>query len=196
MKQLAATIFLILCSQIAGAQGNPRAAVTLDLTGNWVAIINEDWRYRMVTPKKGDFGGVSLNPEGRKIANAWDPAKDEAAGEQCKAYGAPGLMRMPGRLRISWQDDQTLKMEADSGEQVRLLHFDSSEAPGSAWQGFSKATWERVPVGFGVAPLGALKVVTTRMKSGYLRRNGAPYSANTVLCSARLAFDSLFDAAP
>jgi len=158
-----------------------KAAAFYDITGDWVAVVTEDWRYRMFTPKKGDFGGISLNPEGRKLANAWDPGKDEAAGEQCKAYGAPGLMRMPGRLRISWQDDQTLKIESDSGEQVRLLHFDSSDTPGTAWQGVSKASWERVPVGFGVAPIGSLKVVTTRMKPGYLRRNGVPYSAGATL---------------
>jgi hypothetical protein len=158
-----------------------KAAAFYDITGEWVAVVTEDWRYRMITPKKGDFGGISLNAEGRKLANAWDPGTDETAGEQCKAYGAPGLMRMPGRLRIAWQDDQTLKIESDSGEQVRLLHFDSSEAAGTVWQGVSKASWERVPVGFGVPPLGSLKVVTTRMKPGYLRRNGVPYSAGTTL---------------
>src|SRR5450432_2301216 len=87
-----------------------KAAAFYDITGEWVAVVTEDWRYRMITPKKGDFGGISLNAEGRKLANAWDPGTDETAGEQCKAYGAPGLMRMPGRLRISWQDDQTLKI--------------------------------------------------------------------------------------
>src|SRR5882672_3703777 len=94
-----------------------------DITGNWVSVVTEDWRWRMLTPAKGDFTSIPLNPEGRKLTEAWDPAKDEAAGNQCKAYGAPGVMRLPTRLRITWQDDSTLKVETDEGTQTRLFHF-------------------------------------------------------------------------
>jgi hypothetical protein len=135
----------------------------------------------MVTPLKGDYTGVPLNEQGRKLADAWDPAKDEAAGEQCKSYGAPNLMRVPGRLHITWQDDQTLKIEADAGQQNRVLHFAAAGDQASNWQGFSKAVWEMVPVGRGVTPIGSLKVVTTHLKPGYLRKNGVPYSANATL---------------
>jgi hypothetical protein len=158
-----------------------KAAALYDITGYWVSVVSEDWRYRMVTPLKGDYNGILLNPAGRKIAGAWDPAKDEAAGEQCKSYGAPAIMRVPGRLRISWQDDNTLRIDADNGEQSRLLHFDSAESGGGDWQGYSKASWEVVPAGRGGAPIGSLKVVTTRLRSGYLRKNGVPYSANATL---------------
>jgi hypothetical protein len=50
---------------------------------------------------RGDYESVPIGPAGRKIAEAWDPAKDEAAGEQCKAYGAAGIMRTPTRLHIT-----------------------------------------------------------------------------------------------
>lgn len=168
-----------------GAPEPPRTAkagALYDITGYWVSVVTEDWRFRMVTPPKGDYTGVMLNEQGRKLADAWDPAKDEAAGEQCKSYGAPALMRVPGRLHITWQDEQTLKMESDSGGQTRLLYFspDANE-PGGGWQGFSKAVWEMIPVGRGVTPVGSLKVVTTHLKRGYLRKNGVPYSANTTL---------------
>jgi len=86
----------------------------IDLTGYWVSIVSEDWRFRMIAAPKGDFAGVPLNPAGQKIAKEWDPAKDEAAGNQCKAYGAAGLMRLPTRLHITWQDDNTLKIETDA----------------------------------------------------------------------------------
>jgi len=152
-----------------------------DIIGYWVSVVSEDWRFRMMTPRKGDYTGITLNPEGRKIADAWEPAKDEAAGEQCKSYGAPSIMRVPGRLHITWQDDQTLKIETDAGQQTRVLHFDSAESPAGTWQGYSKAMWEMVPVGRGVTPVGSLKVVTTRLKPGYLRKNGVPYSANATL---------------
>jgi hypothetical protein len=158
-----------------------KAGALYDITGYWVSVVTEDWRFRMITPPKGDYTGITLNAEGRKVADAWDPARDEAAGEQCKSYGAPSIMRVPGRLHVTWQDDQTLRIETDSGQQSRLLHFDSSESSGGTWQGSSKAMWELVPVGRGVTPVGSLKVVTTKLKPGYLRKNGAPYSANAVL---------------
>ena len=41
--------------------------------------------------------------------------------------------------------------------------------------------WEAVPAGRGEKPIGSLKVVTTQMRPGYLRKNGVPYSANAVL---------------
>jgi hypothetical protein len=166
-----------------GAQA-PRTAKTAalyDITGYWVSVVTEDWRLRMVTPPKGDYTGIALNAEGRKLAGAWDPSKDEAAGEQCRSYGAPSIMRVPGRLHITWQDDQTLKIEADAGRQTRLLYFGPAQDSGGGWQGVSKAVWEMIPVGRGAAPVGSLKVVTTGLKPGYLRRNGVPYSANAVL---------------
>lgn len=170
----------------AGPPPNAKAAAPVDLTGYWVALVTEDWRYRMTLPPKGDYSGVPLNAEGRKAADAWDPTKDEAAGEQCRAYGAAGLMRIPTRLHISWQDDETLKVEADAGTQTRLFHFKPAENQGGDWQGVSQASWDRqpTPMGFGRGgppPGGALKVVTTKMKPGYLRRNGVPYSASAVL---------------
>ena len=176
-----------------------KAAAPIDLTGYWVSIITEDWRWRMVTPGKGDYASIPLKPEGVKAADAWDPAKDEAAGEQCRSYGAPALMRIPGRLHLTWQDDNTLKVEADAGTQTRLLHFGDWKSPGGepTWQGDSVARWEaaRGPGGsFGPGvqdgaaesgpprpKFGDLKVVTTNLKPGYLRKNGPPYSASAVL---------------
>src|ERR1700748_2897663 len=96
----------------------PKANAPEDITGYWVSIVTEDWRFRMVTPAKGDYASLPLNPEGRKVADAWDPAKDEAAGEQCKSYGAPGLMRVPGRVHITWQDDEAVKIENDGGNET------------------------------------------------------------------------------
>jgi len=165
-----------------------------DLTGYWVSIVTEDWRWRMVTPAKGDYTSVPLNQEGRKVADTWDPDKDTAAGLQCRSYGAAGLMRVPGRVHITWQDDNTLKVETDAGTQTRLFHFNAKMPANMAasWQGYSDATWDGLrlaPVrrgsGASSAPPqalgGALKVVTTDLKPGYLRKNGVPYSAGTVL---------------
>jgi hypothetical protein len=171
-----------------------KQAAPVDLTGYWVSVVTEDWRWRMVTPIKGDFASIPLNAEGRKIGLAWDPAKDEAAGEQCKAYGAAAIMRVPGRLHITWEDDNTLKVETDAGTQTRLLHFTGTppQPPKPGWQGYSAANWERPVRGAGAPQVGlgatregnqgrSLEVVTPQMRPGYLRKNGPPYSGNTVL---------------
>lgn len=170
-----------------------RAGALIDLTGNWVPIISQDWRWRMITPPKGDYASVPLNPNGRKVADAWDLAKDNAAGEQCKAFGAPSIMRVPGRMRISWQDDMTLKLEFDAGRQERLLRFSPPNTPPlmangeRTAQGFSTANWfkQRQRRGFGgfQGPTegGSLTVNTSNLKSGYLRKNGVPYSETTQL---------------
>ncbi len=176
-----------LHAQRAGVRGGPepprigKTGELYDLTGYWVSVVTEDWRHRMVTPPKGDYTGVVLNDAGRKVADAWDAAKDQAAGEQCRAYGAPGIMRLPGRLQITWQDDRTLKVEADAGTQTRLLYFGTTDNQGGGWQGLSQASWEVLPGARGQSTVGSLRVVTTRMKPGYLRKNGVPYSANAVL---------------
>ena len=169
-----------------GPPPSPKAAAPVDLTGYWVSVVTEDWRFRMVTPAKGDYQSVPMNAEGLKVANAWDPAKDEAAGEQCKYYGAGAVMRNPGMLHITWQDDNTLRVEIDAGTQTRLLHFGDWKAQSgeATWQGDSVAQWETPRAGRGPATppkSGNLKVVTTHMKAAYLRKNGVPYSANAVL---------------
>ena len=167
----------------------PKAAAPTDLTGYWVAVVVEDWRYRMLPPAKfeqtpalGARVNLPMNAEARKIALAWDPAKDEAAGEQCRAYGAPNLMRIPGRIHITWQDDQTLKLESDAGTQTRLLEFGATKNPGGGWQGVSTAAWEMAGGGRGGPILsGSLNIVTSKLKPGYLQKNGIPYSASATL---------------
>jgi hypothetical protein len=166
----------------AGPPPNPKAAAPIDLTGYWVSIITEDWRYRMVTPAPGDYQGVPMTMAAVKIADAWDPAKDEAAGEQCKSYGAPAILRVPEHLHITWQDDNTLHLDTDAGKQTRLFHFgDRKDAEGGAsLQGDSVAEWEIQRAG--PRPVGgSLKVTTTHLKAGYLRKNGVPYSENANL---------------
>src|SRR6516164_3729580 len=127
-----------------GAAATPRASAPIDLNGYWVSIVNEDWRFRMVTPAPGDYQGVPMTAESRKVADAWDPAKDEAAGEQCKSYGAPALLRVPEHLHITWQDGRTLRLDTDSGTQTRLYHFGEWKAPAGppTLQGDSVAAWE------------------------------------------------------
>ena len=183
-----ALLLAVLSTPLSAQRGQPaRAAAPVDLAGYWVTVVTEDWRYRMVTPARGDHPSVPLNAAGNALANNWDPAKDEAGGEQCRAYGAAGVMRLPGRIHVTWQDDTTLKIETEEGTQTRLLKFGPRSTDATvSFQGDSAAEWEfaggRGGRGGGPRPPGGnLKVVTTKMKPGYLQKNGVPYSANAVL---------------
>jgi hypothetical protein len=121
-----------------------RALAPIDLSGYYVSVVTEDWRWRMVTPQKGDYLSVPISAEGRRVADTWDITKDDAAGNQCKAFGIGGLIRQPGRMHVTWQDDNTLKIDFDAGTQTRMLHFDKAAAATGqrTWQGFSSAQWE------------------------------------------------------
>jgi hypothetical protein len=138
----------------------------------------------MMTPAKGDYPSIPLNAEGRKVADAWDPAKDEAAGNQCKAYGAGAIMRVAGRFRITWENDNTLRVDSDEGNQSRVFRFGRTPPSngGATWQGDSTAQWEYAGGRRGEGNRGgSLKVVTTHLKPGYLQKNGVPYGANAVV---------------
>ena len=141
-----AAVFVPLAALLAQAPGgqSPQARAPIDLTGYWVSVITEEWRWRMMTPPKGDFSSIPLNAEGQRVAQAWDLAKDIAEGNQCRPFGAGGIMRMPGRLHITWQDPNTLKIETDAGTQTRLLPFGNPERPAAerTWQGRSAAQWD------------------------------------------------------
>ena len=175
-----------------------RAAAPMDLTGNWVSVVTEDWHNRMVTPQKGDYESVPLNEEGRRVADTWNLTADNAAGLQCKSYGIGNIMRQPGRLRITWENDDTLKIEFDAGMQTRLLHFGNAGPADreATWQGHSTAAWEMPARGSdnfaGLGDLGragdrwvprggSLRVSTTGFRAGYLRTNGVPYSENATI---------------
>lgn len=178
-----ATLIALGIARSAGQSvpASAKASAPADMTGYWVAFVTEDWRFRMVTPRKGDYQAVPLTDQARKVADVWNPEADEAAGNQCKAYGAGAIMRVPGRFHITWQDDNTLRVDSDAGMQTRLFHFNMQPSPPGerTWQGVSAAQWQEP----------ALKVATSNLRSGYLRKNGVPYSENA-------AVTEYFDVAP
>lgn len=181
-----------------GAATSARDSAPIDLTGHWVSYVTENWRYRMVTPPKGEYRRIPVSPAAVPLINAWDPAADQRAGNQCKSYGAGNIMNVPGRLHITWQDADTLRLDTDAGTQTRLFRFRLREAsagqaspraaaPGTrSWQGESRASWER---GAGASGGGSLRVVTSNLRAGYLRKNGVPYSE-------RATVSEHFDLAP
>jgi hypothetical protein len=195
-RTLLTTLALAFAAPTLAQPGPPQAAPTtpregapIDLTGQWVAIVNEDWRWRMITPPKGDYASVPLNDEGRRVADQWTEAQDGA----CEAYGAAALLRMPTRLRIRWQGDATLAIETDAGQQTRTLAFGpAAPAAAASLQGQTSVKWVTPPRpaggpglagagGGGARAGGYLEARTTNLTGGWLRRNGVPYSADAVV---------------
>ena len=170
----------------AQTPASARDAAPIDVTGNWVSYVTENWRYRMVTPPKGEYRRIPSSPAALPLINGWDPAADEKAGLQCKSYGAAAIMNVPGRVRITWQDANTLRLDTDAGTQTRRFHFSAAPTKPAAatWQGESSARWER-----GTSGGGSLRVVTSNLRAGYLRKNGVPYSE-------RATVTEHFDVAP
>jgi hypothetical protein len=155
-----------------GAQppaADARSAAPIDLEGYWVSVVTEDWRWRMVTPAKGDYASVPLNGEGIRVADQWEPDLEQ---NSCLPFGAPNVMRMPIRVRLEWTGPDTLRLETDHGRQMRELRFGAAdEAVEPSRQGRSAAAWDG----------SALKVETMHLLPGWLRRNGVPYSASTAM---------------
>ena len=154
----------------------------------------------MVTPPKGDYASVPLNPEGRKAADAWDLRR-----QRRRASAAPLVPPADAHAdagRISWQDDNTLKVETDAGQQMRLFEFETSAPSGTVtrtagllpaertWQGVSAAQWfrQRSRAGWGsaVGPAAGRqpRAVTRHMRAGYLRKNGVPDSEDAIVTEA------------
>ena len=209
---------LLLTSAASRGQGQvaqPRAPgsssrdlAPIDLTGYWVSVVTEDWRYRMVMPVKGDYGSVPLNANGRREADKWTP--DQAG--RCEAFGAGAVMRAPGRVHITWENDSTLRIDTEAGNQTRrILLGQTASAPQAAaapsWQGTSAAAWDGPPDVIDVLRTGGfdrldngmgaaarrmvwtpLKVVTTNLRPGWLRANGVPYSAQAVVTEHFMRF--------
>ena len=105
MRTLVLALALFAITTAASAQGRggapaappaPRVGAPIDLTGYWVAVISEDWRWRMVTPARGDVASIPLNPKGFADANAWDPARDTASrqlhGQMASEYARRARM--------------------------------------------------------------------------------------------------------
>lgn len=179
----------VACAGIVAAQFGPpppdtrsaRERALIDLTGQWVAVVTEDWRWRMITPPIGDAASIPLNAQGRAVTAAWDLERDRREGNFCKAYGPPGGIRQPTRLRIDWESDDTLRLQFDAGNQTRRLHFTPQPPRARSLQGDSEAKWFRQTQSRGVFASrtpptgGALHVRTTNLAPGYLRPNGVPY---------------------
>lgn len=200
---LSGTLMALSISAQSQSESIYQQFAPIDLTGSWVSVVTEDWHIRMITPPVGNFDGLPLTERAQEVARDIDLEQIENSGQACQAYGAGRIMREPGRLRISWADGDTLRIDTDAGEQTRLLHFDNIPAPGApSLQGLSIAQWqyaggfdpERALLNSGQVGSrglirgpsmemmgGKLYVETSNLSPGMLRKNGVPYSGEAEL---------------
>ena len=160
-----------------------RAAAPFNPEGYWVSLITNNWRFRMVPAAKGDYAVIPISAAGKKLADAWDPAQDEATKNECKHYGAASIMYQPTRLHITWQDDNTLRMDTDAGTQTRVFRFQKPTTPPGkrTWQGDSLAVWKARRANNAAPSARFLEVTTSNMLAGYLRKNGVPYGESATV---------------
>ena len=55
----------------------------VDLTGYWVSLVTEDWRYRMLNAPKGDYYSLPLNAEGKRVADTCTRCSGKACIPHC-----------------------------------------------------------------------------------------------------------------
>jgi hypothetical protein len=147
-----------------------------DLAGGWIAKPHEDLPERGQGPEIGDYTGMPINDAARMKADAWDSQRWEMIEHECTEHPADYGPRGPANMRV-WADMdpftkgiRTWHMELMYMLPLRSFYMDGRPHPSKyaphTWQGFSTAEWEG----------DKLKVTTTHLKEGWIRRNGLPRS--------------------
>jgi hypothetical protein len=193
-------VLAVLAALSAGGILDGADAVRPDLPGRWAPRFHEDGPERIGLqgprawgdlskgakapnegPELGDYAGLPLNDAGRLRAESWDASILTLPEHQCKPHPAPYAFRGPNDLRITAETDPVSHQITDyviTGTYLgvkRTVWLDGRTHPpeyaAHTWGGFSTGTWQG----------NKLKVVTTHIKAGWLRRNGIPHSDEVVL---------------
>jgi hypothetical protein len=153
----------------------------MDLAGSWGQRFHEDLPERGAGPDIGDYLGLPINDAARLRADSWDAAKWTMPERQCEPHPADYAPRGPASMRISSTIDP-VSQDVTSWHTTlmwmlprRTLYMDGRAHPSPnaqhSWQGFSTGEWEG----------DMLKVTTTHLKEGWVRRNGVPRSDKATL---------------
>jgi hypothetical protein len=152
-----------------------------DLSGMWAQRFHEDLPERGAGPEIGDYTGLPINDAARLRADSWDASKWTVPERQCEPHPADYGPRGPASLRITStvdpvsQDVIAWSVTVMWSLQQRTIYMDGRPHPPAiaqhSWQGFSTGEWEG----------DMLKVTTTHLKEGWVRRNGLPRSDKAVL---------------
>jgi hypothetical protein len=157
------------------------AEAQIDLAGMWGQRFHEDSPERGGGPEIGDYTGLPVNDAARLRADSWTASKWTMPERQCEPHPADYGPRGPASLRIESVVDPISQDVAEWHVTImwqlqrRIIYMDGRPHPSAhaqhSWQGFSTGEWEN----------GMLKVTTTHLKEGWVRRNGLPRSDKATL---------------
>ena len=162
-------VVAMLASVTAWAQGPARAQIPPDISGEWRLDNNE--QDTTAQPPLGDYLGIPFNDAGRQRADTTAESIWGTPEYQCRPHSAPHQWRGLGGARIlKEQDPLTRNVSVYHVQFMRSLDrpifMDGRPRPPAyaphTWTGFSTGEW----VG------NTLKVTTTHLKDGYLKRGG------------------------
>jgi len=170
--------FMLMCFA-ALAPWPVRAQV--ELSGQWRQKMQEDWPERSPGPHIGDYTGMPINDEDRMRGDTWDAEKWVMVEHQCQPHPSDYAPRGPANLRI-WSDTDRLTQGIKEWHLTtswmlahRVIYMDGRPHPPEwaphTWQGFSTGEWEG----------DALKITTTHLREGWVRRNGLARSEKATM---------------
>src|ERR1700690_1979787 len=180
--------FLLFCAALISGP----AFAQVDLAGLWGQKMHEDFPERLGGPEIGDYTGMPINDQARMRADSWDAQKWEMLEHECQPHPADYAPRGPADMRIRSEIDPFTQAIVAWHATLRFMltqrniYMDKRPHPTEnaphTWQGFSTGEWEG----------DMLKVTTTHLKEGWLRRNGLPRSEKATLIEYFIRHDNYF----
>lgn len=165
---------------MAAAMLSAPALAQINLAGQWSGFYHEDEPDRLPGPELGDYGGLPINAANRMRARAWSAAILSLPHYQCRVHPVDYASSF-AQIRI-WEtvDPRTQELIA-----IHVQHF--------AWNTI-RTIWmdgrphpptyaQHTAMGFSTGEFvgRTLRVHTTHLKEGWLRRNGVARSWNAQL---------------
>lgn len=164
---------------VAAAVSFP-ALAQVNLAGQWAGQYHEDFPDRLPGPELGDYGGLPLSEANRMRAQAWSASILSLPLYQCRVHPVDYASSF-AQIRV-WEDVNpdtqeliAIHVQHFAWATIRTIWMDGREHPPEYAQHTS--------MGFSTGQFvgQTLKVRTTHLKEGWLRRNGVARSWNATL---------------
>ena len=158
-----------------GLLSGGQALAQANLQGVWNNTYFEDWPDRIPGPELGDYGGLPLNANDRMRARSWSASILSLPDYQCRVHPSDYAnsfadIRIWYDIDLVTQQLIAVHIQHFAWNTVRTIWMDGRPHPPAYAQhtsmGFSTGEWEG----------NILKVTTTHLKEGWLRRNGVARS--------------------
>jgi len=168
-------VFVVVGLACAGS-----VSAQVNLEGQWIGSYHEDQPDRLPGPELGDYGGFPINAANRMRARAWSASILTLPLYQCRVHPVDYASSF-AQIRI-WEtvDPKTqglvaINVQHFAWNTIRTIWMDGRPHP--------PAYAQHTAMGFSTGEFvgEALRVRTTHLKEGWLRRNGVARSWNATL---------------